>query len=142
MGTTGITNGCFDPIHIGHIYNLAVCKSKVDKLIVCLNSDASVRQLKGESRPFQLVHEREFALHSLKYVDDVYIFHDEEQLETIIFKHQPNFLFKGNEYQNKEITGQRIVERGRGKIEYIPHYGDWNSTGLIDLFMKIEGKIK
>ena len=138
MTITGITNGCFDPIHIGHIYNLAICRSKVDKLIVCLNSDSSIRFLKGEKRPYQLVHERQFALHSLKYVDEVIVFDTEEQLETIIWKYRPQFLFKGMDYHGKEITGQWVIEQNKGKIEFIPLYKDWSSTGLIDLFMRIK----
>ena len=138
MGITGITNGCFDPIHVGHIFNLANCKRKVDTLIVCLNSDTSIRKLKGERRPYQTEHERKFALHSLRYVDNVIIFDTEEQLEMIIWKHRPQFLFKGMDYHGKKITGQDIVEKDKGKVELIPLYRDWSSSKLIDLLIQMK----
>lgn len=133
MGTLGVTNGCFDPLHIGHIFFLTACNQKVDKLIVFLNSDESIRKLKGKNKPYQLVHERKFALLSLKPVNDVIVFEDEEHLEILMLKYHPDILFKGMDYQGKHLTGQKYAK----KIELIPLYSDWSSTKLIDHLIKL-----
>lgn len=131
--TIGITNGCFDLIHIGHIYLLSICKSKVDKLIVALNSDESVRRIKGKDRPIYTEVERKFFLYSIKFVDEIVMFNGEEDLENIIKVTEPKYLFKGDQYQNQKITGQDIIESYGGEVFYVNQYSDWSSTKLIGL---------
>lgn len=133
MGITGVTNGCFDPIHVGHIYFLTVCKSKVDKLIVLLNSDQSIRELKKKNKPYQLAHERKFVLLSLSVVDEVIVFEDERHLEILMLRFSPDILFKGSDYTGKKLTGQRFAK----KVELIPLYSEWSSTKLIEHLLSL-----
>jgi D-beta-D-heptose 7-phosphate kinase/D-beta-D-heptose 1-phosphate adenosyltransferase len=102
------TNGCFDLIHMGHLKTLEFAKSKGDKLVVALNSDASIKRLKGESRPIKPLDQRMAVMSSLKMVDFVVSFDEDTPLE-LIQKIRPDALIKGSDYQEGEIVGSDIV---------------------------------
>ena len=102
------TNGCFDILHRGHIELLRHCKS-LGYVVVGLNTDASVRRLKGEPRPFNNQEDRRFLLQSCRYVDDV-VFFDEDTPSNLIDKIKPDILVKGGDYKKEEVVGWDKVE--------------------------------
>lgn len=101
------TNGCFDLIHRGHIELLRFCKSLGEKVVVGLNSDESVRRLKGENRPINCQEDRKLLLESLKYVDEVVIF-DEDTPLKLIEKILPDVIVKGGDYKPEEVVGNHL----------------------------------
>ena len=102
------TNGCFDILHRGHLELLKYCKS-LGRVIVGLNSDNSVRRLKGQSRPFFSEEDRKFMLESLVYVDQGVIFEEHTPLE-LIKKEKPDFIVKGGDYQESDVAGHTISQ--------------------------------
>lgn len=102
------TNGCFDIIHRGHIELLKYCKT-LGYVIVGLNSDSSVKKLKGENRPINNQEDRKILLESLKYIDEVIIF-DDETPYNLIKKIKPNVIVKGGDYNINEVIGNDICE--------------------------------
>ena len=114
------TNGCFDVLHRGHLELLKKCK-EMGYVVVGLNSDSSVKTLKGQSRPFFSQQDREFALRSLKYVDDVFIFDDLTPYNLIKFI-QPDIIVKGGDYTPEGVVGSDLAE------VYIFNYVDGYST--------------
>jgi len=106
------TNGCFDILHVGHVKYLEEAKSYGDVLILGLNSDASVRRLKGTSRPVNTQEDRAYILAALEAVDYVVIF-DEDTPYELIKAVQPHILVKGGDYEGKEVVGQEIVDELR-----------------------------
>lgn len=103
-----MTNGCFDILHQGHIETLKFAKSKADKLVVAVNSDESVRRLKGSSRPIVPLEQRMALIASIRCVDYVCSFDEDTPLETIQ-KMNPDVLVKGSEYNKDDIVGSKIV---------------------------------
>jgi len=103
------TNGCFDILHLGHVKYLQKAKSLGDKLIVGVNSNASVKRLKGKSRPVNDEYDRAYLLASLEVVDYVVIF-DEDTPYELIKKVKPDILVKGKDYEGKEVVGSDIVK--------------------------------
>ncbi len=101
------TNGCFDIVHRAHLELLSYCKSLGGKVIVGLNSDNSVRRLKGASRPFFSEIDRKFMLQSLKFVDEVVVF-DEDTPLKIIQQLQPDIIVKGGDYTEEQVVGNNI----------------------------------
>ena len=101
---TIFTNGCFDILHAGHIGLLEYCNKIGGKVIVGLNSDESVRRLKGSSRPFNSVDNRKHVLESIKYVDEVIVF-QEDTPEKIIERIKPNIIVKGGDYKKEDVIG-------------------------------------
>ena len=101
------TNGCFDILHRMHIELFQFCKSKGDKVIVGLNSDSSVKNLKGEGRPIFTQDDRKFMLESLDCVDEVIIF-DEDTPFELIKKIKPDYIVKGGDYKPEEVAGNTI----------------------------------
>jgi rfaE bifunctional protein nucleotidyltransferase chain/domain len=128
------TNGCFDILHRGHADYLAKAADLGSKLIVAVNTDASVRKLKGETRPIQDEQSRLFILASLACVDAVILF-DEDTPYELIQKVQPDILVKGSDYSPENIVGYDIVTAKGGKvktIDFMPGY----STSLIEKKIK------
>ncbi|PLX01051.1 MAG: D-glycero-beta-D-manno-heptose 1-phosphate adenylyltransferase [Marinilabiliales bacterium] len=125
------TNGCFDVLHRGHIEYLARAAEFGDVLIVAVNSDNSVRKLKGEGRPVNNEEDRMLLLASLGFVDNVILF-DEETPERLIRKIVPDVLVKGGDYTKDKIVGANIVEQKGGKVEIIKYISGYSSTAIID----------
>ncbi len=130
-GKMVFTNGCFDIIHHGHIDYLSRAAELGDYLVVGLNSDDSVRILKGEDRPVQNEKARAGILASLFFVDYVIIF-NEETPHKIIKLLQPDVLVKGGDYKAEEIVGYDIVTSGGGKVEIIDYVEGFSSTSILN----------
>lgn len=120
------TNGCFDLLHRGHIRLLEFAASLGDELIVGINSDASVRKLKGPGRPVVPCEDRVAMLQSIRWVDRVYVF-DEETPEGLIAELQPDVLIKGPGIDPGRIPGADLVTR-RGGIVVVPDWQIKHST--------------
>ncbi len=125
------TNGCFDILHIGHADYLSKAASYGDILIVGLNSDNSVRRIKGENRPINPQEARAFLLASLRFVDAVIIF-GEDTPYGIIKLIQPDFLIKGNDYKPEEIVGYDIVKANGGEVITIPLVEGFSTSSIIE----------
>ncbi len=124
------TNGCFDILHAGHVQSLAGAASFGNRLIVGLNSDASVKRLKSEGRPIQDQDSRALLLAAMQFVDLVVIF-EEDTPENLIRLVNPDVLVKGGDYQIKDIAGaQWVLDRG-GKVELINYLDNNSSTNII-----------
>ena len=102
------TNGCFDILHRGHIELLKYCKALGD-VVVGLNSDKSIKKLKGNHRPFFFEEDRKFALQACRYVDRVIIF-DEETPYSLIKKIKPDIIVKGGDYKEEDVVGRDLAE--------------------------------
>jgi D-beta-D-heptose 7-phosphate kinase/D-beta-D-heptose 1-phosphate adenosyltransferase len=113
------TNGCFDILHVGHVRYLKDAKNEGDVLIVGLNSDRSVRQIKGPNRPIVSEKERAEVLASLECVDFVTLFDEPDPLVTIE-KLMPHILVKGADWEKQAIIGKDVVEANGGRVVRIP----------------------
>lgn len=124
------TNGCFDILHRGHVEYLAKAASLGNKLIVGLNTDTSVRRLKGNSRPVNDQEARAILLASLLFTDKIIFFEEDTPLELIRFI-QPDILIKGNDYKPEEIVGYDIVKAKGGKIITIELTTGFSTTSIL-----------
>lgn len=129
--TVVFTNGCFDLVHRGHIDSLSKAKVLGNRLIVGLNSDISVKILKGKNRPLIDQHSRAILLAALFMVDAVVLF-DEETPYKLISQIIPDVLVKGSEYQIEEIAGFDVVLAAGGKVERIDLTSGFSTTELIN----------
>jgi rfaE bifunctional protein nucleotidyltransferase chain/domain len=125
------TNGCFDIIHVGHVKLLQACRQLADgldhgRVIVGLNSDASVRRIKGNDRPINDQHARRFILESFKFVDCVHIF-DEDTPEELIKRIRPRIIVMGGDYAIEQIVGRQYAE----EIVIFPYVGGFSTTNII-----------
>ena len=125
------TNGCFDLLHLGHIRYLKKAKSLGDFLVVGLNSDRSVKKIKGEKRPILPEKERAEILSSLWFVDYVVLF-NEETPERLIKELEPDVLVKGADWKLKDIVGADLVRSRGGVVRRIPLYKSRSTTSVID----------
>ena len=125
------TNGCFDIIHPGHIHVLSQAKLLGDILVVGLNSDKSVKNLKGKERPLVNESDRAKILLSIEYVDYVTIF-DESTPKDIIEKIKPDTLVKGGDYIVDDIVGSKFVIDSGGRVEIVKFLDGYSSSNYID----------
>lgn len=124
------TNGCFDIIHAGHIDYLNKAKSSGDILVVGLNSDASIRRIKGENRPVINEEERAYTLANLKCVDYVVLF-EEDTPENLINKIIPDILIKGADWNIQNIVGKDVVEKHGGVVRTIEFVHKQSTSNII-----------
>jgi len=128
--TKVFTNGCFELLHRGHVDYLLRCKGLGDLLIVGLNTDASVRRLKGESRPVTGEQDRAFVLAALECVDFVVFFSEDDPLQLIQII-QPDVLVKGGDWPEERIVGREVVQNRGGWVYSLPLLEGYSTTGLI-----------
>ena len=129
------TNGCFDILHLGHLEILTKSKEFGDRLIVAVNSDESVRKLKGEKRPINDFQTRSNMLASFSFVDYVVEFSDDTP-KKLIQKIKPDFLIKVGDYKKKDILGNDIVSSYGGETIIIPLIDGLSSTNTINKLNK------
>ena len=124
------TNGCFDILHRGHVTYLAQASDMGDVLLVGLNTDASVRRLKGESRPVNDEQARALVLAALQFVDAVVLFDEDTPYELIRFV-QPDILVKGNDYRVEDIVGYDIVKAKGGEVRTVALVDGYSTTEIL-----------
>ena len=122
-----VVNGTFDILHRGHIEMLEYAKSLGDHLLVCIDTDSRVSELKGPSRPINKQSDRAFMLQSLRCVDTVWYFDDEEQLEEILETYKPDVMVKGSDYRGKPIVGAHLCK----EIKFYELVTDYSTTKII-----------
>ena len=130
------TNGCFDLLHPGHIDYLEQAKGKGDKLVIGLNTDRSVSEIKGPERPINNEKFRSILLAALDCVDAVILFDESTPLQ-LIKQVKPHILVKGSDYEISNIVGANDVIKSGGKVETIPFLEGYSSTQIIE---KIKSK--
>lgn len=125
------TNGCFDILHVGHVAYLKRARALGDALVIGLNSDDSVRAIKGESRPLNRQDDRAEVLSALSCVDYVTVFSDSTP-ERLIKSIQPDVLVKGSDWKADEIVGGQFVRSYGGRVVRIPFVKGYSTTSVID----------
>ena len=129
------TNGCFDLLHVGHIRYLSQAKKLGDFLIIGLNSDRSVKKLKGKDRPINSFEDRATLLSAINSVDLVIKF-EEQTPENLIKDIAPDVLVKGGDYNIEDIVGYQIVIQNGGQVKTLSFYDGYSSTNYIDKINK------
>ena len=129
------TNGCFDLLHVGHIRYLAQAKKLGDFLIIGLNSNSSVKELKGEDRPINSFEDRATLLSAIESVDSVIMF-EEQTPENLIKDIVPDILVKGGDYNIEDIVGYQTVMQNGGQVKTLSFYDGYSSTNYINKIKK------
>jgi rfaE bifunctional protein nucleotidyltransferase chain/domain len=130
------TNGCFDLLHIGHLRYLQSARRQGDRLVVAINSDRSMKKIKGPLRPLLPQAERAELLAALSCVDHVTIFDESDPL-AVITALRPDVLIKGSDWGKKEIIGRDVVERRGGQVRRVPLIKGVSTTKLIEKIIKL-----
>lgn len=126
-----LTNGCFDLLHVGHVHLLREASKQGDVLIVAINSDDSVRRLKGGNRPLIAADERAALLAALNSVDSVVVF-DEDTPRELLEEVRPDVLVKGGDYREDEVVGRRMIADWGGSVVLIPLVPERSTSGLVE----------
>lgn len=136
-----LTNGCFDLLHVGHVLSIeyAIARLRLERnsnsshhVVVAVNSDSSVRELKGPDRPVLSQEHRAFMLSRLACVNTVVVFDTEAQLEWLISVFRPRILFKGSDWEGEAITGGELVSRLGGSVLFTPSFDVESTSDLIN----------
>jgi len=129
--TIVFTNGCFDLLHLGHVDYLAKARDLGSRLVIGLNTDRSVQNLKGPSRPVKDELSRAHILAAMGFVDAVVLFNEQTPIDLISLV-KPDILVKGGDYAIEAIVGHELVQKNGGKVCTIPFVEGYSSTRLID----------
>lgn len=127
----GFTNGCFDLLHSGHLHLLHKASVQCDYLVVAVNSDLSIKSIKGEARPIQNQQTRIDNLSKISEVNAIILFEDDTPIE-IIKKLKPDIMFKGSDYQEEDIVGSDIIKNNGGKVILIDLLKGFSTTNIIN----------
>ena len=130
------TNGCFDILHVGHASYLAEAKKTGDILVLALNSDSSVRAIKGEKRPLIPEGERAYMVASLEVVDYVTVFTEETPLRLIDYL-MPDILVKGGDWAEGDVVGRESVKKWGGRVVIIPQVEGLSTTNIVEKIRKV-----
>ena len=130
------TNGCFDILHVGHVRYLREAKKTADVLVLALNSDSSVRSLKGEKRPLMNEKERAEILAALEFIDFVTIFEELTPLELIIYL-KPDILIKGGDWPEEKVVGREEIKKWGGRVAIIPEVEGKSTTNIVEKIKKL-----
>jgi D-beta-D-heptose 7-phosphate kinase/D-beta-D-heptose 1-phosphate adenosyltransferase len=136
--TIAFTNGCFDLVHSGHLWSLAEAARHADSLVVAINSDESVRRLKGPGRPLIPEADRAALIAALRPVAAVTIFAAPTPLEVIL-QVRPDVLVKGSEYAEEDIVGAREVQSWGGEVVRVPMRAGWSTSSIIAAIRNEQG---
>ena len=131
----GFTNGCFDILHLGHVKYLEAAKKECDILVAGVNSDASVRRLKGPARPVNDEKARLTVLAAVESIDYVTLF-GEDTPEKLIRSLTPDVIFKGGDWKEKDIVGGSHVKSAGGRVRVIPYVKGFSTTRMIERLKK------
>ena len=128
----GFTNGCFDHLHDGHLHFLQACRLKCDYLIVAIDADERVRELKGTGRPMWTLEERIQSIQALAsaYVDATIPFYDAPGLLSLVLAMKPNLMFKGSDYVGKNVMGSALMGMWGGQLVFIDRLPGISTTEL------------
>jgi rfaE bifunctional protein nucleotidyltransferase chain/domain len=129
------TNGCFDLIHTGHVRYLKIARGYGDVLVVAINSDESIRRIKGDKRPIMPQEERAEVLSALSMVDYVTVF-EEDDPHRVVAELMPDVLVKGGDWEVENIIGRDVVEANGGNVYSIPYIEGSSTTTIIDRVVK------
>jgi D-beta-D-heptose 7-phosphate kinase / D-beta-D-heptose 1-phosphate adenosyltransferase len=129
-GSIVATGGCFDLLHAGHIATLAAARRLGDVLVVCLNSDDSVRRLKGPDRPLQSETDRREVLRALRFVDEVVVF-DEDTPEQVLRHLRPDIWVKGGDYSGADLPERAVLREWGGRVVTVPYLDGRSTSGLV-----------
>ncbi len=135
------TNGCFDILHVGHVRYLREAKKTGDVLVLALNSDSSVRSIKGEKRPLVPEMERAEVLAALEFIDFVTLFDELTPLELIQYL-KPDVLIKGGDWPEEKVVGRNEIKQWGGKVVIIPEVMGKSTTNVVEKIINIYGREK
>ena len=130
-----LTNGCFDILHYGHISYLEKAKKKNRVLILALNSDQSIRMIKGPLRPIVSQKERAHVLAALSCIDYVVIFNEPTPIK-VITAIKPDVLIKGADWKGKTVVGEKVVKSNGGRVEFVTYIPKFSTTNIIETILK------
>ena len=130
------TNGCFDILHVGHVRYLREAKKTADVLVLALNSDSSVRSLKGEERPLVPEKERAEILAAIEFIDFVTIFDELTPLELINYL-KPDILIKGGDWPEEKVVGREEIKKWGGRVAIIPEVEGKSTTNIVEKIKKL-----
>lgn len=124
----GFTNGCFDVLHVGHIKMFNYIKRHCDFLVVGIDSDKRVSSNKGPTRPFNNQTDRKFMLKSLRAVDEVFIFNNQEGLENLVKMINPDIMIVGSDYENKKVIGSEYAK----ELKFFRRINGYSTTSILE----------
>jgi rfaE bifunctional protein nucleotidyltransferase chain/domain len=121
-------NGCFDVLHRGHIELFKYAKSVGDYLVVGIDCDSRVKSSKGNTRPINNQKDRKFVLESIRHIDKVVIFKNDDELASLISMHNVDLMIVGSDWKNKKIIGSQYA----GSVDFFDRIGDYSTTKILD----------